>query len=226
MMKFKCKYLKSDKLTETGTLYKILKSREISIDEEKTKDRVIVKYIINDDQYGICGSEYKPPFIDDEGAKKVDVLILVIDERNKKFSSWILDIKQSVGGEDVIFHLLEQLQDSVKHKNTLAVYMDDFTEVQHLGFITRDLQLERIKETVEKKEKELNDIEKSIIQMSPIIRNKMAAAPSTKLKKEIEILLLFLDKKMKIRDQIYPIESYISEKQGEYFVYNLQVQCS
>ena len=225
MMKFKCKYLKSDKLTETGTLYKILKSREISIDEEKTKDRVIVKYIINDDQYGICGSEYKPPFIDDEGAKKVDVLILVIDERNKKFSSWILDIKQSVGGEDVIFHLLEQLQDSVKHKNTLAVYMDDFTEVQHLGFITRDLQLERIKETVEKKEKKLNDIEKSIIQMSPIIRNKMAAAPSTKLKKEIEILLLFLDKKMKIKDQIYPIESYISEKQGEYFVYNLQVQC-
>ncbi len=54
---------------------------------------------------------------------------------------------------------------------------------------------------------------------------KMAAAPSTKLKK-IETLLLFLDKKMQIRDQIYPIESYISEKQGEYFVYNLQVQCS
>ena len=62
--------------------------------------------------------------------------------------------------------------------------------------------------------------------MSTIIRNKMAAAPSTKLKKEIETLLLFLDKKMKIKDQIYPIESYISEKQGEYFVYNLQVQCS
>lgn len=55
--------------------------------------------------------------------------------------------------------------------------------------------------------------------------SKMAAAPSTKLKK-IETLLLFLDKKMQIRDQIYPIESYISEKQGEYFVYNLQVQCS
>ena len=50
--------------------------------------------------------------------------------------------------------------------------------------------------------------------------SKMAAAPSTKLKKEIETLLLFLD------NQIYPIESYISEKQGEYFVYNLQVQCS
>ena len=54
----------------------------------------------------------------------------------------------------------------------------------------------------------------------------MAVTSSTKLKKEIETLLLFLDKKMKIRDQIYPIESYISEKQGEYFVYNLQVQCS
>ena len=134
------------------------------------------------------------PCIDDEGAKKVDVLILVIDESNKKFSSRILDIKQSVGGEDVIFHLLEQLQDSMKHKDALAVYMDDFAEVQHLGFVTRDLQLERIEETVEKK--------------------------------EIETLLLFLDKKMKIRDQIYPIESYISEKQGEYFVYNLQVQCS
>ena len=147
-MKFKCEYLKSDKLTKTGTLYKILKSREIIIDEEKTKDRVIVKYIVQDDQYGICCSEYKPPFIDDEGAKKVDILILAIDEKNKKFSSWILDIKQSVGGENVIFHLLEQLQDSLKHKNALAVYMDDFREEQHLGFITHNLQIERIKESV------------------------------------------------------------------------------
>ena len=54
----------------------------------------------------------------------------------------------------------------------------------------------------------------------------MAATSSIKLKKEIETLLLFLDKKMKIKDQIYPIESYIFEKQGEYLVYNLQVQCS
>ena len=224
-MKFKFKYLKSDKLTETGTLYQILKSREIIIDEEKTKDRVIVRYIVRDGQYGICGSEYKPSFIDGEGAKKVDILILVIDENNKKFSSWLLDIKQSVGGEDVIFHLLEQLQDSVKHKEALAVYMDDFIEEQHLGFVTRDLQIERIKETVEKKERKLKEIEKSIIEMSPIIRNKMAATSNTKLRKEIETLSMFLDKKMKIRNQIYPIESYISEKQGEYFVYNLQVQC-
>ena len=154
-----------------------------------------------------------------------DILILVIDENNKKFSSWLLDIKQSVGGEDVIFHLLEQLQDSVKHKEALAVYMDDFIEEQHLGFVTRDLQIERIKETVEKKERKLKEIEKSIIEMSPIIRNKMAATSNTKLRKEIETLSMFLDKKMKIRNQIYPIESYISEKQGEYFVYNLQVQC-
>ena len=225
-MKFKCEYLKSDKLTKTGTLYKILKSREIIIDESKTKDRVIVRYIIQDGQYGICSSEYKPPFIDDKGAKKVDILVLVIDEINKKFSSWILDIKQSVGGEDVIFHLLEQLQDSVKHKNSLAVYMDDFEEDPHLGFVTRDLQIERIKESVEKKEKELNDIKKSILQMSPIIRNKMEMTESTNLKKEIETLSLFLDKKMIINNQIYPIESYISKKQGEYFVCNLQVQCN
>lgn len=223
-MKFKCKYLESDKLTKTGTLYKILKSREIIIDEEKTKDRVIVKYIVQDGQYGICCSEYKPSFVDNEGAKKVDVLILVIDENNKKFSSWILDIKQSVGGEDVIFHLLEQLQDSLKHKNAFAVYMDDFREKQHLGFITRDLQIKRIKESVEKRKKELNDIRESSIQVDPIIRNRMMVS-SIKLEKEIETLSMFLDKKMKIKEQIYPIESYISEKREEYFVYNLQVQC-
>lgn len=159
-----------------------------------------------------------------KGAKKVDILILAIDEKNKKFSSWILDIKQSVGGENVIFHLLEQLQDSLKHKNALAVYMDDFREEQHLGFITHNLQIERIKESVKKREKELNDIEKSSIQVSPIIGNKSKIS-SINLKKEIETLSMFLDKKMKIKDQIYPIESYISEKQGEYFVYNLQVQC-
>ena len=223
-MKFKCKYLESDKLTKTGTLYKILKSREITVDEDRTKDRVIIEYIVHNGQYGICCSEYKPPFIDDEGAKKVDVLVLVIDEKNKKFSSWILDMKQSVGGEDVIFHLLEQLQDSLKHKNALAIYMDDFREEQHLGFVTRDLQIERIEESVKKREKELNDIKKSTFQMFPIIRNK-GMIESIKLKKEIETLSMFLDKKMKIKDQIYPIESYISEKQGEYFVYNLQVQC-
>lgn len=224
-MKFKCKYLKPDELIKTGTLYQIPKSRKITIDEDKTKDRVIISYIVQDKQYGIIGNEYKPPFIDNNGAKKVDILVLVIDEINKKFSSWILDIKQSVGGEDVIFHLMEQLQDSVKHKNSLAVYMDDFEEDQHLGFVTRDLQIERIKESVEKKEKELNNIKKSILQMSPIIRNKMEMTESTNLKKEIETLSLFLDKKMIINNQIYPIESYISKKQGEYFVCNLQVQC-
>ena len=181
-MKFKCKYLESDKLTKTGTLYKILKSREIIVDEERTKDRVIIEYIVQNGQYGICCSEYKPPFIDDEGAKKVDVLVLVIDEKNKKFSSWILDMKQSVGGEDVIFHLLEQLQDSLKHKNALAIYMDDFREEQHLGFVTRDLQIERIEESVKKREKELNDIKKSTLQIFPIIRNK-GMIESIKLKK-------------------------------------------
>lgn len=225
-MKFKCKYLKPEELIKTGTLYQIPKSRKITIDEDKTKDRVVISYLVQDEQYGIIGSEYKPPFIDNNGAKKVDILILVIDENNKKFSSWILDIKQSVGGEDVIFHLLEQLQDSVKHKNSLAVYMDDFEEDQHLGFVTRDLQIERIKESIEKKEKNLNDIEKSTLQMSPIIRNKMAMTESTNLKKEIEILSLFLNKKIIIKNKTYPIESYISKKQGEYFVCNLQVQCN
>lgn len=118
-MKFKCNYLKQDKISQSGILYKILQSRKVIFEEEETKDQVIVNYNINDKQYGICSSEYKPPFVDDEGMKKADILIMLIDEGDKKFSSWVLDIKQSVGGEDVIFHLLEQLGASLKHKMLL-----------------------------------------------------------------------------------------------------------
>ena len=52
-MKFKCKYLKPDELIKTGTLYQIPKSRKITIDEDKTKDRVVISYIVQDAQYGI-----------------------------------------------------------------------------------------------------------------------------------------------------------------------------
>lgn len=45
-------------------------------------------------QYGIYSSEFKPSFIEDNGVKKADILIFIVDEENKHLRSWVIDVKK------------------------------------------------------------------------------------------------------------------------------------
>lgn len=153
-MIFNCKWYK-DKI-RPNTLYKIRNSRSIrfvekqkNIDEE---DCVNVKFVLDKGQYGMFANEFCPSFVKD--AKKADLLLFVVDEANRKYSSWILDVKVSVGGEDVIRHLIEQWIESHQHKCALSNYLKEFREKETIGVVTREYQSERILAIVEKLKKD------------------------------------------------------------------------
>ena len=150
-MKIKGNKIREGKELQSGQLYTVETSRTIIFEEKDTNDIVNIKFCLQDDQYGIYGNEYKPSFIEGKGEKRADILALVVDENNKRFGSWILDVKKTVGGEDVICHLVEQLIESFKHKSSIAIYLEDYEEEQHIGYITRDLQSDRIQEAISKK---------------------------------------------------------------------------
>lgn len=223
-MKIKGDTIKENKKLLSGRLYRVDTCRTIVFEEKDTNDIVNINFAINGNQYGIYGNEYKPPFVDDNGGKKADILVLVIDEDGKRFSSWVVDVKKTIGGEDVICHLIEQLMESVKHKKAIATYLEEFDEEQHIGYITRDLQKDRIQETISKKNSYLEK-EKANIACMPVLIGTAARLRLLKEEAKLKIIVAFQNDYIEIGKNIYKIESYISEEQDNKFVYNLDVAC-
>ena len=79
-MRIKGDNIKENRKLIAGRLYKIWANRTIQFEEEETADIVNINFSIAENQYGIYGNEYKPPFIEDNGGKKADILAFVIDE--------------------------------------------------------------------------------------------------------------------------------------------------
>lgn len=224
-MKIKGDIIKENKKLFSGRLYTVDKSGTIVFEEKETNDVVYINYEIKNNQYGIYGNEYKPPFAGDEEGKKADILVLVIDEEYRRFSSWVVDVKKTVGGEDVIYHLVEQLIESVKHKRAVTTYLEGFEEEQHIGYITRDLQRDRISETISKKSSYLEK-EKANIEHMPVLIAKGAHLKLLEEEAKLKIMVAFQNNRIKIGKDVFEIENYISEEQNDKFVYNLNVACS
>ena len=221
--------IKGDKIIENrtllaGRLYTIDRSRTIVLEEE-TDDVVNIIFCIHDGQYGIYGNEYKPPFVEDNGGKKADILVLVIDEKNKRFSSWIVDVKKTIGGEDVICHLVEQLTESVKHKKAIATYLEEFEEEQHIGYITRDLQRKRIQKIILHKSLRMKKEKENAGCIPPLI-GKEAQLKLLKEEAELKLITAFQNDCILIGKKVLKLENYISEEQNNKFVYHLNVACS
>ena len=224
-MKLKGETLREDKAAEPGRLYKIGACRTIVLEESDTDDIVYIHFDIRDGQYGMYGNEYKPPFAADQGRKKADILALVVDERRNHFCSWVLDVKKAIGGEDVICHLVGQLAESVRHKRAIATYLEDFTEEQHIGYITRDLQRGRIQESIRKKRAYLEK-EKANIRQMPVLIGMEARRSLLKEEAKLKILEAFWRNQIEIGKDTFEIEGHISKEQEGKFVCDLKVACS
>lgn len=206
-----------------NTMYIVRESREVQYVEEETNDIVEILYCLEKGQYGAFGHEFMPGFVNKKGYKKADLLILVVDENKKKFASWVLDVKKSVGGEDVIFKLIQQLIDSRKHKNSIAAYFENYEEQEHLGFITRDFQKERVKNAIQKKKDD-------VLKESQIV-DKIKGANAFKIKgeilktkREVEVLEKFLAGRIVCGKEMVPIIYYPSEQIEECAMCKLEVE--
>ena len=224
-MIFNCKLYK-DKISP-NTLYEIRNSRSIrfvekqkNIDEE---DCVNVKSVLDKGQYGVFANEFCPGFVKE--VKKADLLMLVVDEANRKCSSWVVDIKVSVGGEDVIRHLIEQWIASHQHKCALLNYLKEFQEKETIGVVTRDYQSERILAIVEKlkKEIEIKTKELDALPGSSIKIIKQRELLGTKL--EYQMFDKFQNRCVTIDGMDYPIINYQLEGEASPYVCDIEVKC-
>lgn len=223
-MKIKGDKVKDNKPLLSGRLYRLDESRTVIFEEGETGDVVNIIFTIGNHQYGIYGNEYKPPFIDDKGGKKADILVLVVDDKRRSFCSWVLDVKKSVGGEDIICHLVEQLIQSVKHKRAITTYLEEYEEEQHIGYITRDLQRDRIQETICKK-REYLDKEKANIKGMPALIGMEAHLSLLKEEAKLRLISAFQNDCIETGGRTYKIEGYISREQNGKFVYDLEAAC-
>lgn len=209
----------------SNTIYVIRQKREINFWEPQSDgdgDTIIIFYDLLQQQYGVFAKEYRPGFVDKTQCKKADILMLVIDEAAKKYSSWIFDVKVSVGGEDVIFNLLEQLCDSFMHKNSITAYLQDFEESEHIGFITRDFQAPRINHAISIREKYIVE-EKEKLKSVPSSIKYSIQTKILKMSKEVQVLKTFLAGYIEINNNMHAIEYYSSVREGTNNVCRMRV---
>lgn len=212
---------------ERNTLYLISESAIVRFvehqDETNEDDYVDVKFDLKDKQYALFANEFCPGFL--ANSKKADILLLVVDETHKKCASWICDVKVSVGGKEVIEHLIAQWIASFKHKNMLTNYLENYSEVETVAVITRNYQTERIQAIVEALQKEIESVSKSLNSM-PISSNiiKQQAKLLT-TKKEYQMFRDFKNGIVSIDGNSYPITIYELEGDEAPFCFTLEAGC-
>ena len=198
-MKIKGDTVKDNKRLLSGRLYRIDISRTIVFEEKDTDDVVHINFQINDGQYGIYGNEYKPSFVEDHGSKRADILALVIDDKHRRYSSWVFDVKKTIGGED-----------------------DE--EEAHIGYITRCLQRDRIQETILRKRSYLEKEKENAKRMPKLIgmdvRRRLLREEA-----RLKVLTAFQNDRMEIGKDIVEIEKHISEESDGRFLYYLNAVC-
>lgn len=208
-----------------NTLYMIRHSRFIQFVEPQNgvnEDYVNVTFTLEDGQYGVFAHEYSPGFLN--APKKVDIFLLAIDENRKVCSSWILDVKVSVGGENVILHLMEQWEASYRHKGIFLNYLNEFKETETIGVITRDYQAERIRKMVETMETEIASMKKALEKL-PVSSIKMVKEREL-LTKEIQYQAFdrFQHGFVRISGKDYPIKVYKLEGDKVPYCCNMEVK--
>lgn len=226
------KRLRDDTNIQANTIYIVDNGFEVKHEEPQqdgSKDVIEIKYNTNNHQYGIYAKEYRPAHVPKKGHKAADLLLMAIDESAKEFSAWILDIKVTVGGDEVIFHLIDQWKDSMLHKDNIAMYLKSsgLKETLHIGYITRELQKERIYNSIQERKREIDKLDEELKKM-PVTTAVISKMRSLDVKKlEFDVLERFYNNEVVLQDQLLNIESYfLVQKQKDEYRLQLNIQCS
>lgn len=114
--------------------------------------------------------------------------------------------------------------ETFRHEQAITLYLKDFQKELNIGYITRDLQSDRIQGTIEEKKFFIKKQKESIKNMSVLLAQKIGAGL---LKEEAKLRILedFQNNRICIGANHYPIQSYISEQKEGKFICDLNVVC-
>lgn len=211
-MKLSGKIWSKGKTVSRNTLYEIKSSHKLPFEEvqgDGSRDTVDVEFSLSGSQRGFYAEEFRPSFVQQSGCRKVDILAMVVDEGRQRFKSFIYDVKVNVGGEDVVFKLIEQWSASIQHKNALATYLQGYDEQLEIGVITRQYDEMRIYSAIEKKRAK---------------RAELTEGPDTIAKTKIKQQLWQLDEELKYLTLFHDGKFVFCNKTYSYVVHILVEQ--
>ena len=219
----------SQKKIEKSKLYKVSGNCTVQFIEEQKfgKDIVNLEYHLEDEQYGIYANEYRRPDTLKDGGKVADILACVVDERKKEIDTYIFDVKRNISAfsddllkESAMITAIKEVRDFIKqlhaemlHKESFLLYYKDdgYKENMKLGIVTSSFEPEKFKAVAEKLENfmtnEANNVP-SLVSMK--LKNNLRPYAT-----EIEPLYNFSEKKIVIRDNVYPLYVFTLQKINE-----------
>lgn len=232
-MRWNTQKLKAGEFLKKNKLYELTAEQPVATFVERHDDSepeiVDMQFQIPENGSAVVANEYRNK--DYANSKTADILCILLDEPGKKLSTHIYDIKRTMTGYDMtksvkelrreavkrIMDFIGQMQDSMIHKEGLtALYQHDgYTETVELGIVTREFDTEKIKRLAERLESGLE--EPAAIHGAIGQKYYMATQP---LRKEIEVVKNFRDRKIKILGQMYDLQVFLlkySEKKHAYY---------
>lgn len=186
-----------------GNLNEVDKDMTIRFSEEQqdgTCDIVNLKFELKEEQYGEYAEEFLPDTVTKVGHNVIDITALLVDEINQKGIWYLLDVKADIGGEDVIFHLMEQWKCAYQYlRNSVLNYVSPIEFSDNLGIVTRNFDEQRVKKAIEQKENVIDDCDGKAIKS---IAEAKKRKDNIKLKQEVKYLSDFLDRKFYYKDSL------------------------
>ena len=185
--------------------------------QEKQGDTLHIQYLLKEKQYGLYGEEYRPEFLNQSGHKVVDIFGMIVDESKENYASFIIDLKETVGGEDGIFHLIEQWKATFSYEQVLTqIDMQNFHTEKHFMVATREFEEERIQNVVQSRTSELES-ELQADKKLPVNNRVKRNTSRLKLEAELKILRSFANGMVEIMGTEYPYEVlHLKQSGGAY----------
>ena len=206
-------------------LYRINQSMIVPYKEIQSEgeDIVNLKYDLEEQQYGVFAHEYRNSDTSKLGGKAADIFACVVDEKNKKIYTTILDVKHNISAfSDNLYNnkamltaiknvreYVKQIEAELLHRDSLFVYYraEDYEEFERIGIATTNfdvnkfIQVANLLESLLRQDVDTNDL------VLLKLKNSLSSYVS-----EIDRIKMFANQKIKIRKTIYNLEVFMLEQ--------------
>lgn len=182
------------------------------IDELKEGEVVFIHSKFDDDSSAMIGNEFCLNFL--KNSKKTDFSYYYFSE-DKKVIVYLYDMKKTFAGIDVIIHLIEQWQNSIRTAHYCIGELQNY-EISAIciGVITEDSACERRTQEI----KSIMEIKKNLDRLPSFMQSQYHANNYDKIKKA-KILDGFLDGKITILGNTYEYDIIVFDDNKECHMY-------
>lgn len=182
------------------------------IDEQKEGETVFIHSEFDDDSSAMIGNEFCLNFL--KNSQKVDFSYYYFSE-DKKVIVYLYDMKKTFAGLDVIIHLIEQWQNSIRTAYYCIGELQNY-EISAIciGVITEDNNVERRIKEIEP----ILEVKKNFDRLPSFMQSKYNADNFDKIKKA-KILAGFLDGEITILGNTYKYNVIMFDDNKECNIY-------